>query len=347
MQINPIAIRSAQRLAAACAVLSQTTLPVHISRANTPAVIVVTSAADSGPATLRQAILDANAAPGPDTIQFAIGTGGASGIVTLTLASELPTLSDAITLDATTQPGYTRTPQIVLDGRATRGASGLTFGGPLTATAGSVVKGLAIVGFENIGINLSGAGPYTVQDNVIGLDSAGQVALPNRLRGIYLAGSNSLIQGNLIVGDVGQTALFVAGDANAIVSNTIGTDRTATRPLGGTAFGILVGGSRNRLQGNGVSGNFSGVYLSEPANDTTLENNTFSRNNGSGLVINSSANRITANTIALNGLAGISVQAGHGNTMRANAIYSNTALGIDLDPAGLPNPNDDLDADDG
>ena len=307
-------------------------------------VFVVTSSADSGPATFRQAILDANAAPGHNVIRFAIGAGGA---VTLALASELPSISDALMLDATTQPGYVNTPLVLLDGRATRGASGLVFGGALTATAGSLVKGLAIAGFENIGINLSGAGPYTVQDSAIGVDLSGVAAMPNRFRGIYLAGSNSLLQNNVIVGDVGQTALFVAGNANTILGNYVGVDRTGVRPLGGTAFGILLGGANNRVQANWVAGNFTGVYVSEPANDTVIEGNTITRNNGSGIVLTSSRNRISGNTLSQNGLAGISVQTGAGNAIRANAIYSNTALGIDIDPAGQPNPNDLLDTDAG
>src|SRR5438093_4521515 len=40
-----------------------------------PAVFTVSSTADVGAGSLRQAILDANAAPGADSIRFAIGTG--------------------------------------------------------------------------------------------------------------------------------------------------------------------------------------------------------------------------------------------------------------------------------
>src|SRR5690242_10143101 len=47
------------------------------------AVFTVTSAADSGPGTLRQAILDANAAAGADTVAFAVGGGGAVSIAPL------------------------------------------------------------------------------------------------------------------------------------------------------------------------------------------------------------------------------------------------------------------------
>jgi IPT/TIG domain/S-layer homology domain len=62
----------------------------------------VTSTADSGAGTLRQAILDANGNPGPDTIAFAIV---GSGVHTIVLASALPSITQPTTVDGYTQPG--------------------------------------------------------------------------------------------------------------------------------------------------------------------------------------------------------------------------------------------------
>ena len=62
----------------------------------------VTSNADSGPGTLRQAILDANAHPGADTIEFDIA---GSGVHTISPASALPAITDAVTIDGYSQPG--------------------------------------------------------------------------------------------------------------------------------------------------------------------------------------------------------------------------------------------------
>src|SRR5690349_10225569 len=62
----------------------------------------VTSAGDTGPGTLRQAIMDANAHPGADTIAFDI-TG--SGVHTIAPASALPAITDAVTIDGYTQTG--------------------------------------------------------------------------------------------------------------------------------------------------------------------------------------------------------------------------------------------------
>src|SRR5690349_18868836 len=66
------------------------------------ATYTVTNAADSGAGSLRQAILDANANPGADTIVFNIP---GSGLHTIVLASWLPNATDPVTVDGYTQPG--------------------------------------------------------------------------------------------------------------------------------------------------------------------------------------------------------------------------------------------------
>jgi len=66
------------------------------------ATFTVTNAGDSGAGSLRQAILDANANIGNDTIVFNIpGT----GVHTIVLASALPAITQPVTLDGYTQPG--------------------------------------------------------------------------------------------------------------------------------------------------------------------------------------------------------------------------------------------------
>ena len=59
-------------------------LPQSASAAANP-TIAVTSAADGGPGSLRQAIIDANAAPGADVIAFDLGEQpGAVSVITWT-----------------------------------------------------------------------------------------------------------------------------------------------------------------------------------------------------------------------------------------------------------------------
>ena len=88
---------------------------------------VVTNTNDSGAGSLRQAILDANATPGPQTITFAIGGGGHQVITPL---SALPAITNSVSIDATTQPGYAGTPLIELSGTsAGASADGILIGG--------------------------------------------------------------------------------------------------------------------------------------------------------------------------------------------------------------------------
>ena len=76
----------------------------------TAATFVVTNTADAGLGSLRQAIQSANSLPGPDLIQFNIpGT----GVHTIVAGSDLPFVTDALTIDGTSQPGYSGKPLIV------------------------------------------------------------------------------------------------------------------------------------------------------------------------------------------------------------------------------------------
>src|SRR5690242_14436583 len=88
-----------------------------------PTVYTVTTTANSGTGSLRQAILDANGNAGLDTIQFSIG----NGAQVITPTAGLPAITDLVLLDATTQPGYAGVPLIELTGgSAGAGTSGLT-----------------------------------------------------------------------------------------------------------------------------------------------------------------------------------------------------------------------------
>jgi hypothetical protein len=62
----------------------------------------VSSTEDSGPGSLRQAILEANERPGAEVISFNFS---GSGVQTINLSSPLPTITDAVTIDGYSQPG--------------------------------------------------------------------------------------------------------------------------------------------------------------------------------------------------------------------------------------------------
>src|SRR5262245_22311506 len=126
----------------------------------------VTTTAGRGPGSLRHAILDANANPGPDTITFNIGGGG---VQTNAPTRSLPVITDAVDIDGTTQPGYVGKPLIVLTGSS----AGPNASGIRIAAGNSTVKGLVINGFGGDGIVLTRRGGNAIVGNYIGTDVTG------------------------------------------------------------------------------------------------------------------------------------------------------------------------------
>ena len=91
----------------ACHSLLQARLPA--------ATFTVTTINDNGPGSLRQAILDANAAGDLDTVRFQIpGTAP----FTISPSSPLPVLAAPVFIDGSTQPGYAGSPIVELNGSA-------------------------------------------------------------------------------------------------------------------------------------------------------------------------------------------------------------------------------------
>ncbi len=209
------------------------------------AVFTVTTTADAGPGSLRQAILDANAAAGADTIAFSIG----SGVATIAPASGLPPLADAVTIDGTTQPGFAGSPLIELDGR---------FAGPVAAgiddvAGGSTLRSLAIGGFRGDGIRLAGPAMSTVEGCFVGLDASGTVLSPNHFSGIavdagaHRIGGSAPEAGNVIAGQTIGIAIDSSAPGNLVQGNAIGirADGVAASDSLGidlNAPGTLIGG---------------------------------------------------------------------------------------------------------
>src|ERR1700752_756775 len=75
--------------------------PPEQAKPVTPFVFTVTNTNDSGTGSLRQAILDANSMGG-GTIGFNIA---GSGVHTISPLSQLPTITQTVTIDGYTQPG--------------------------------------------------------------------------------------------------------------------------------------------------------------------------------------------------------------------------------------------------
>src|SRR5207342_3540038 len=105
------------------------------------ATFTVTTANDAGAGSLRTAITSANAAAGADTIVFNIAGAGAH---TISLTMALPTITDTVILDATTQSGYAAgSPVIVLDGTG----AGAEASGFVLQASNSTITGFRIQNF--------------------------------------------------------------------------------------------------------------------------------------------------------------------------------------------------------
>jgi hypothetical protein len=219
---------------------------------------LVTNVGDTGPGSLRQAILDANANAGQDTISFAIP---ASAGNTINVPSALPTISDPIIIDGTTEASGAAAgqPLIILNGAgAVLGTDGLD----LTAGDNSII-GLAIEKFSGAGIRITGLGNNTIQSSYIGTDPTGAVAGNNeglvvQTNGNYIGtpGHGNVISGNTVNGvHISAPAAGSPVSANTISSNFIGTNASGTAALG-NSIGILLDNVSNTLvNANVVSGN--------------------------------------------------------------------------------------------
>ena len=144
---------------------------------------VVSTLADSGPGSLREAIIAANAHKGADAIDFSV-TG------TISLKSALPAVTDSLELDGSSAPGYAGKPIVTLD---FQNNAGLVVS---VGADGSVIKSLSLVDSSGAGISLS-ASAVTVAGNYIGLRADGVTIESNRGDGVaILAGSHDNLIGN-------------------------------------------------------------------------------------------------------------------------------------------------------
>ena len=167
---------------------------------------VVDSTADSGPGSLRQAILDSDAATGgTNTIDFAIP---GQGVQTIALASPLPAISTAVLVDGFSQPGYAGTPLIELSGEYAGSGNGLTI-----TSSGSTIRGLAIVDFAaGAGVMIGGlaATNNTIEANDIGTDTTETQDEPNGIGILILGGASDNLVGGTSAG-VGNLIAFNTG----------------------------------------------------------------------------------------------------------------------------------------
>ena len=300
-------------VALAVAILAFTGSTLPLARA-TPQQqsIIVTSTADSGPGSLREALSQASS---ETVITFAPTAFPPDNPARILLLSPLPALAQGqITIDASDAG-------VILDGSRLppgEGANGLTI-----PSSGNTIRGLRILGFPEYGITLqSGA-----QNNTIGGD---------RTVGVGLTGQGNVISGNGLEG----VRMEGAGtDRNLVLGNFIGTDATGTSAQGNGFHGVaIVGGAqynqvgaatagkRNVISGNGSDGVF--VHYSGTAFNTVSGNYIGTDAGGSAPIPNGNFG-VNLGDNAQNNLIGGAAPA------EGNVISGNQGGGVNVAGAGV------------
>ena len=320
-----------------------------------PVTKLVTNTNDEGAGSLRQAILNANATPGPDVIAFRIPGPRPH---TIRPASPLPVITDTLLIDGFTQPESAANTNAIADGSNAVLAieidgsnAGADTPGLVFLTDCSTVRGLAVNRFGNAGIALSGWF-NTIEGCFIGTDVTGTKRMGNSA-GVVITGYGerntigglAVAERNVISGN--KTAgIIVDGFATTILvyGNLVGTDATGTLPLGNTQVGIamlsgaylVVGGptasSRNVIAASGNNGDDgspivrgAGIYVTRTGLYTTVSGTTIGLNAAGDAPLDNFMDGILTRN-------GCNVMTAPGES--PNIISGNAFAGILLEPGG-------------
>lgn len=251
--------------------------------------------------TLRAAIQEANDTPGADAIGFKISGGG---VKTISPASPLPTIIEAVTIDGYSQPGSSANTlavgnDAILLIRLNGVNAGATTNGLAIRASGSTIRGLAINRFGGNGIDLRGRGARSnrVEGNFIGISTAGNTALGNRTNGVFIVSDAS---GNIVGGTSRSARNVISGNrdsgvaisssatGNKVLGNYIGTTSDGNNDLGNANDGLNI---RFKSSNNTIGGT------------TAAARNVISGNDASGVKISSAStrgNKVEGNFIGTN-----------------------------------------------
>jgi len=211
-------------------------------------LFLVQNAADSGPGSLRQAIVDGIARCKVEQCRIAFRMPESqfvNGAATIRLATPLPPITAALTIDGNSEKIFLGNPNadhpfVQLDGSLLAAGDGLQ----LRADASSV-SGLAIGNFPGIGVLMVPVEKQvylrSISDCFIGTDTTGRVAMPNERGVMILDVRYGLIRGNLISGNR-RSGLWLLGSVQfGVDHNRIGVASDGETPLPNGASGIYVG----------------------------------------------------------------------------------------------------------
>lgn len=314
-----------------------------------PLTLVVTNTSDSGPGSLRQAILDANTNEDFSFIDFNIPGNCPRVIVP---ASNLPTITNGVRINGWTQPqsapntrtkGYNGVYCILLAGGGER-SIGLQFGG--TSTEQFWLQGLAFSGFSASGgsgsaLLMTGGSGNLIWGNQFGgeLNTAnGTLLLPPNDSNIRLTSlSQSVVGGDLpaqrnVIADANGAGVLVdsfqsiASTGNEIIDNLIGSVGLETEPFG-NFIGIKLNTSGNTVRNNTIiNSGLDGVLM-----DVAAAHDNLIQGNRIGIRDTICIGVICLGGPAGNGRDGILLFYGpHDNIIYDNVIKHNLSRGIEI-----------------
>jgi hypothetical protein len=297
------------------------------------ATYTVTTTADSGAGSLRQAVLDANGNPGADDIVFAIP---GNGVHTIAVASPI-TITDAVSIQGYTQGGSS----VNTDPKADNAVLMLELQGSgtdgLVVTGGTaLITGLALHGFQTA-IDLNAGGGSFVAGCWIGLLPSG-LSAPGNAVGVWIRGTtrdsvgNDFPENRNVISGNGVGVQIDSGGQSVVSGNLIGPS-----PAGNAAFangtGIAVTtnaymGGLNAPLGNVISGNAGdGIHLTGAG--SVIEGNRIGLdasglqplgNGGNGVYASTAGPKIDHNFVSANAGHGIDVADSTGISVFVNYI---------------------------
>ncbi|MCD4747857.1 MAG: DUF11 domain-containing protein [Thermoanaerobaculales bacterium] len=224
--------------------------------------------ADPGPdgvISLREAITAANNTSGADAIHFGIpvdtdpGCNAVTGVCTIQPGGTgLPTITEAATIDGTTQPSFSSTPVIELDGSLVEeNATGFAVN-----CGSSTIRGMVINRFAtNSDIVAWGYGGNVIEGNFLGTDPTGTFnqGTTNSVH-IYAISDNTIggttgAARNLISGNTNPAvALNYGASNNTVLGNFIGIDVTGLIALGNDGNDVVTLDSPDNTIGGTTAG---------------------------------------------------------------------------------------------
>ena len=285
------------------------------------ATFTVTSALDSGPGTLRDAIDNANANEGPDEIDFAIGTGPQS----IVLDAALPEITDPVTIDGTSQPGFAGRPLINVGGDGTQLRM-------VRITAGqSVLRAISVTSFasndegRNGAVVFAGGGSNRVEGCVFGTNEAGD-ELPCGT-GVAFEGSSSNTVGGAFDGArnvfgwcILGVVLIGEGSGSSVVQNNVFGTNAAMDAFAQCSLGVLVEDNPRNLVGGVLPGEGNVVV-----NCYTYGIDVISVNSAENLVQGNFIGITPDGRTGMDNYVGVDICGGASNGAKANLVGGTAA----------------------